>query len=243
MQMKDYSFLLTPVLLVIVGLLYFGIRSAPNAARRSPPGGNHYPDNDALTAKLLDTTINGEIQRLTKGKIAFESPLEMGLNETKVVEVRVARNFNQELTAGLATSGHAVVEDITVGPFMSAALTGSAFEIKAVTPKNQFIPENHPTAWRWQVHPTDWGKQHLTLQLCARLQLPDKREEPWCSNAVYQRDITVQVAYWYAATHLIKNDATWTLGILGSGASAIGAAAWAWRKRKKNEKKQTVLEA
>jgi hypothetical protein len=189
----------------------------------------------------LNIAINAELQRLTNGKIAFESPLRMGLNETKLVEVRIARQFNQDLTRGLATSGHPAVEEITVGPFMSATLTGSAFQISPVTPENQIIPEDKITAWRWQVHPTDWGKQQLTLQMCARLQLPDKREEQWCSDAFYQRDIQVDVSYSYAATHFIKNNATWTLGTVGAGTSGLFVGVWAWMKKRKG--KQTVLEA
>src|SRR5438034_11335111 len=139
----------------------------------------------------------------------------MKLNETKTVEVRIARNLNQDITQGLATSGSLKVEDIKVGPLMVATLHGSAFQITKLTKEEQAVTNDNFTAWDWAVHPLDWGQQTLYLNVCVRLRLSNSKEEQRCSP-VYDREITVQVAPLYAATHFIKNNATWTLGAIGS---------------------------
>jgi hypothetical protein len=189
----------------------------------------------------MQLEIDRAVQSLATGKIAFESPLKMKLNETKVVEVRIAEKLNQDLTGGLATSGHVQVEDIKVGPLMAATLKGSAFQITSITKEEQVIASDSPTPWSWSIRPLDWGKQTLYLDVCVRLQLRNQREERRCSP-VYQRDVVVEVAPIYAATHFINNNATWTLGTVGSGASVLFGALIAWMKKRGRKHKETVLQ-
>lgn len=191
------------------------------------------------SADPLADSLDDAVRHLADGKIAFESPLTMKLNETKVVEVRIARNLNQDLTFGLSRRGHVEVQDIQVGPLMAVSLNGSAFKITPLSKENQVVVNSDFTAWSWAVHPLDWGQQTLYVDVCVRLQLKDHKEEPRCS-LLDERTIKVQVAPMYAATHFINNNATWTLGTAGACASGLFAGVWAWIKKRKG--KQTVLE-
>lgn len=208
-----------------------------------PPTTPTHPPTPAPASPVdLALALDNFVQSLVPGKIAFEAPVEMKLDETKVVEVRIAKKLNQDLTEGLAkTGGHIEVEDINeVAPTMSATLQGSAFQITPLSKEDQVIAEDNFTAWDWTVHPTDWGNQTLYLAVCVRLQVRNDKEEKRCSP-VYQREIAVEVAPMYAATHFIANNMVYTFGLLGSGASALfGGIVWIIRRAKKP--KTTVLE-
>jgi len=189
----------------------------------------------AEPADPVSLALNNAVRQLANGKIAFESPLNMKLNETEVVEVRIAKNLNQDLTKGLATSGQVAVEHIKVGSVMAATLHGSAFEITQLTKEKQAATDDNFTAWVWSAHPLDWGKQTLYLNVCVTLQLNNNKEVERCPS-VCQRDITVEVAAMYAVTHFVKNNALWTIGVLGAAAGSVHRGIAWMRKREKKQK-------
>lgn len=183
----------------------------------------------------LDEVLGYAVRALKSGRIAFEYPEAMKLDETKRVEVRISETQDKELTEGLSqTDAHVQVGDIKIAPMMATSLKGSAFEITPLTSEEQVIAADQPTSWVWSIHPTDWGQQSLYLAVCIRFALP-KREERRCAS-VYQKEIEVHVNPMYAATHFIKNNATWTLGALGSGFSALGGGIMLLSKRKKKSR-------
>ena len=95
------------------------------------------------TADPVAVALNKAMGNLANGKIAFESPIAMKLNETKTVEVRIAGNLQQDITQGLATSGSVTVKDIKVGPLMAASRKGSAFKITPITPEEQTLANSN----------------------------------------------------------------------------------------------------
>ncbi len=208
-------------------------KSIPTTSTPLPsPAPTHTPDP-------VDDALARAIRGLTTGAIAFEYPETMKLDETKTVKVRISETRSKELTEGLSENGgHVQVEDIKIAPEMVTTLKGSAFEITPITSEEQIIAPDQPTSWAWSIHPTDWGHQSLYLAVCVRFELP-KREERRCAS-VYQKDIAVQVNPMYAATHFVKNNATWTLGVIGSGFSALAGGLVLLSKRMKKAK-GTVL--
>lgn len=186
----------------------------------------------------IEAALNNAVQHLANGKIAFESPLSMKQGETKTVEVRIAKNLNQDITQGLATTGPIKVEDIKVGPLMVATLHGSAFQITRLTKEEQAVTDDNFTAWDWAVRPTDWGEQRLYLSVCVRLNRGAGKEEQRCSP-VYDRPIAVQVDPLYAATHFVKDDPKWTIATIGSCVVFLAGCFTGlrqWLKKKKGTK-------
>lgn len=181
----------------------------------------------------IESSIYKAVHGLQPGRIAFVVPANMKMNETKVVELRIAKKLDQDIAHGLAAMGHVAIEEIKVGPLMAATLHGSTFQITPLTKEEQAIADDSFTVWNWEIRPLDWGKQTLYLNVCARLLLQNAKEERRCSS-VYQRDISIEVAPMYAATHFIKNNLAWTFSTVGSVISAfVACVAWIRKRRKK----------
>jgi len=210
-------------IIILVLLLY------PVVRHLSSPGQPAPPDD-------LELALRNAVRALQPGKIAFESPINMKQSESEKVEVRIAKNVNQDLTKGLGTNGNIKVENIKVGSLMVASLNGSAFRITRLTKEEQAVTDDNYTAWDWEVHPLDWGTHKLYLTVCVRLELPGKREERRCSP-VHDREIEVKIDPLYATTHFIKDDPKWSITTAVSGFTfVIGGIVATVRKLRKKER-------
>jgi len=116
-------------------------------------------------------------------------------------------------------------------PIMEATLTGSAFDIKPITPARQSISASRRTAWTWEVTATRAGEE-LPLYLTLNVILPEHLGPPH-TVATLARRIDVEVTLWWAFDHYFDHyfDRYWKW-LLGSvGTAFTGVIAWWWKRR------------
>jgi len=101
---------------------------------------------------------------LSPGKVVFNPPAEMTTGVSSLIEVRIASTISADIAKGLKGQGKAQIENIQVGPLMAVTLSGEeAFDIKPLTPKDQFVAQDAFTEWSYHVLPLESGTHRLSL--------------------------------------------------------------------------------
>ncbi|MFX0210181.1 MAG: hypothetical protein ACFFDT_29635, partial [Candidatus Hodarchaeota archaeon] len=115
------------------------------------------------------------------GNIAFETPVSMKLKETSTIELLLSLSepideLKLQLKAKIDTYGEKIEilgSSIRVSNRMEARLTGSAFQITAITPELQAVGAKEVIQWKWEVKAIQAGLQTLHLTLTAILRIDD----------------------------------------------------------------------
>lgn len=106
------------------------------------------------------------LESLEFATIALNTPHEMNLNETAVVELLVGLTMpSHELAERFEGAGVREFARIRVSERMEARLTGANFAVVATTPEEQTIPDTDVAGWKWEVKPTSQGSHSLHLTL------------------------------------------------------------------------------
>jgi hypothetical protein len=104
---------------------------------------------------------------LTPANIAFNTPKEMQLGETKSIELLLSPEMLfGELAQQVMEPGEIVCVHIVAGDITQARLEGSNFRIEPLTPETQTISPEGITKWKWDIepiHPGEAQKLHLTI--------------------------------------------------------------------------------
>jgi len=138
-------------------------------------------------------TVDAALGRLASGHAAFNVPSEATIGASFVVEAKVSASLSKKaLAESIAEPGEVAVEPVSLSKWMSATLSGgSAFEITAASPKEQWVSESKGAVWIWSVTPKRPGEQALILSLDALLKVEER--EGWVSLGVLRRRIAVAV--------------------------------------------------
>jgi hypothetical protein len=183
------------------------------------------PDNAHNTVDY-SRIIEEQFKSLKQGPILFNPSKEMKAGVKEIVEVRIAKEFNDHIAEGLRGRGVPQVERIKVGTFMKVHLEGDNFEIKLRSNKEeQFIADSGFTPWEWDVTPNKGGPQVLLLTATVRLKLPDGREETQ-DYPVFRRPINVAVDPIYTLKEFIVKHWQWVISTL-----IIPAIGWIAKKK------------
>ena len=156
----------------------------------------------------LSETVENELKKLTLGRILFNVPQEMKVGTKERVEVRIAKNFTENLSTGLRGHGIPQIEEIKVNTLMGVRLNGDNFDIKALSHEEQIVAGDGFTQWDWNVTPLKSGIQSLLLTVTLRIKIPNYGEERK-DYPVFERRIKVKVNPPYAIKNLLK--------VIGSG--------------------------
>jgi hypothetical protein len=115
-------------------------------------------------------------------------------------------------------------------PRMRATLTGVDFEITAVEGKDfdgvKDLSMIGRTEWRWTIVPTKPGTKQ-SLHLVLEAMLPPALGKPW--EKVLDREVDVEVTWWWLIDHFWEKYWKWILSGLGSAFTAL--VVWWWKKR------------
>lgn len=170
-------------------------------------------------------TIERALQKLQLGKIAFNVPIEMTLDETYRIHLLLSKSLpEQELQAQLheylGSSTASGTKDVNtrerietaavkIGPRMEAIVTGQNFEITEVTPQEQPVSREETTEWQWDVKPRKPGTQELHFTINVIL-LVNKATMRRAINTFDRRiDVKVTTGQWLTA--LIGEHWGWVL--------------------------------
>jgi hypothetical protein len=102
-------------------------------------------------------------------------------------------------------------------------LSGPDFTITALSPVEQFVDNESPTQWQWDVKPTKAGNLHLRLAAVVELKELSKEFE------TLDREIAVQVDPVDQVSEFWKGNWQWIIATL----TAAGGAIWKWLASRK----------
>lgn len=194
-------------------------RAAASASPSVPSQGGPPDPSAALGAALA---------RLPTGRILYNPPSEMRVGEAERVEVRVSRDLQADLTAGLKGEGAPQVEPVAVGLTMKVVLTGEGFQVLSLNEAEQFVGTDTFTQWAFDVTPEESGVQRLTLRVTVTAQGEGRtvsRDLP-----VMERDVQVQVN----PPLLVKRFVLENVEFLG-GAVFLPLVAWIFSKLRRRK--------
>ena len=117
---------------------------------------------------------------------------------------------------------------IQVSPVMKATLTGENFTITPNSPEQQTLNPTGRTIWSWEITPTWPGTQTLHLRLIA-IPPPGLATDPYTIPVPLDREIKVEVTFWWLIDHFFDKYWKWLLG--GFGTLLVTVLGWWWKKK------------
>ena len=166
---------------------------------------------------------------LEVGELAFNTPDQMHVGETRVLQLVLALGLPASKVAALVVEAGTVQgAAVRVAPTMEARLTGDeAFAVTPITTEEQAMSHDGPTEWRWNVLSDRPGRHrlHLTVTGLLKVEASEKRR----TLKTFDREIEVRVAP-------AQEGRKWVSLATALGALAVaggGLALWRWRRRKR----------
>jgi len=176
--------------------------------------------------------VQQELERLASGRIVYNPPTEMTVDETERVEVRISMDSAAPLTTGLKGSGEPVVESIPVAYFMKVRLVGDTFDIVALSSEEQIVPAQGFTEWAWDVTPTESGTRNLSLVVTALVKAPDAEGEK--DLPIIERQVRIHVNPGFMVSSFFRDNRAWIFtAVLVPLLVAIGR--WLWQRQQRRQ--------
>jgi hypothetical protein len=184
------------------------------------------PRPSAVPASTDQDELETSLKRLRAGNLAYSTPDKMKTGQTRQVTARIAAASvpASELTNGLPGDQKNVVTLLKISTKMKMTLSGPDFTITPLSPVEQFVDNESPTQWQWDVKPNKAGKLHLRLAAIVELKELSKEFE------TIDREIAVQVDPVDEVSGFWKGNWQWIIATL----TALGGAIWRWLARRKS---------
>ena len=136
----------------------------------------------------VEEAVDSVVSRLKEVPIAYETPEKARMGQ--VFNVTLAIDRTGDDTASDSLPGRETVVEATarVSERVSAKLSGSGFEIEALSPDPQTLSPLETNTWRWEVKAVDAGSLDLNMEVYALLEgeaLPIR---------TYRNTVTVEVS-------------------------------------------------
>jgi len=197
-----------------------------------------YKEKETVTAapSKVGDVIDQILAQMDFGNIAFNSPDRMKLNSPSAIQLVVSPTETIErLKESIVAEGHKHGEQIRISDTMEARLTGTAFQIGAITPELQALTAKEVTNWKWEVRPTQYGRHNLHLTLSAVVTL--KGSSVPRTIRTFERTIEVEVSSWQRTFLVFRENWEWMSTLV-----AFPILGW-WLKRRHVKKSRTTLPA
>jgi hypothetical protein len=181
------------------------------------------PEHKSTAFKVVDRIL----EKMQLGNIAFNVPSSMNLAETSLVQLVLSLEKPiEELKQIIEAQGEREGARIRVSKRMEARLTGTDFQITAITPECQAIAGNELTKWKWEIKPVKPGHSRLHLTLNAFLTVEGiSTARTVCT---FDKYIDVNVTLHQKAIDFIGKNWQWLWAAI-----IIPVVGWLWRRRKK----------
>ncbi len=213
-------------------------QSSNSRAAETPSAGPAAPSSSPIANPPASYPVDGILDRLAQGNMAFRRPPSMIRGESKVVDLLVSQTAGlEELTRQLraqakgdVVEGHA----LRIAPTMQAHLTGAAFDITPITPEEQPISATESTEWKWEIRPRDFG--HLPLHLAVNALVTLDGQQRTRTLRTFDETVTVNVSWTESVLAFVNEHVEWLLtGVL------VPVIAWLvarWHRRRKKRQQQ-----
>ena len=176
--------------------------------------------------------VDDILAKLKTGNIAFNSPKEMKVEESEVVELILSlKETTASLAKQLSGTNIETAEGIKLAPRMEATLTGTNFNIKEMTPSEQAISGSQTTKWSWAVTAEKPGMQILHLSLSTRIEIQGK-DTPFIVNT-FERKIVVKTTPMTIDKQIssfINDNWKWLWSTI-----VVPVAIWLWNRKRKTQ--------
>lgn len=202
----------------------------PASAQSSPPTAATNPNDDPQSIiQRIDVYFNS----LNTAAYTFNPPSPISVAKPVTVHLWVDP---QATSAALAEELKKLVpRDATNvesgntkwSPKMRATLSGSDFGVKAIDQEEQPVSSTQRTTWSWDITPLHPGEK-LALHLRLAVVLPPELGPPKTVTTI-DREINVEVTWWWLFDYYFEKYWKWLLGGLGSVVAS--AFAWWWKNR------------
>jgi len=169
------------------------------------------------------------LEGLRQANIAFNTPDELTVGKSEMVQLLLSMQKTvEELKTAVSAKGARDGATIEVSNKMEAKLTGSGFDIRAVTPEVQVISPTAQTEWKWEVEPTSTDAKRLHLTLSAHVML-DGEKIPRVVKT-FERTMNVKVNWTSEAYSFATGNWEWLWATL-----LVPVAGEVMRRRKKGK--------
>lgn len=179
----------------------------------------------------LEAIVREKVKAMSAGKILFNPPKEMLVEEKVLVEVRVTKDLAVDLSTGLRGPGKPISEEIKVTPFMKVKLDGGKqFLIAPYSEEEQpllDLPDHKFTQWEWGVTPQNSGWHSLVLSVKAVIKIPN-RPDVCIDYPVLEREIYVKINPVHTTKSFIGKYWQWIIGTI-----LIPLIGWLYNRRRK----------
>jgi hypothetical protein len=173
--------------------------------------------------------VDQSLRELNWGNIVFNASSIMKYAQPQSVELLLSPSLSvADLQAQLKQKVGAESTQVRVSNRMEAQLTGRGFAIEALTPDLQAIASQQVTRWKWEVTPTEHGRQTLHLALSAQIDVAG-RDAPLVVRT-FDRDIQVDITFPQRAFGFIEKNWQWLWAAI-----FVPIVGYLWKRR--NERK------
>ncbi len=197
-----------------------------------------YPTPTPTPFPISETTrlrIDEILEQMDLGNIAFNAPTKMKLNAPSTIQLVLSpTNSIEELKDLVIAEGEKEGARIRVSDQMEARLSGTAFQISAITPELQAVTWNDITEWKWEVRPTQGGRHNLHLTMTAVLTA--KGSSMQRALRTFDKTIEVEVSNWQRVFVVFRENWEWMWTLL-----ALPIGGWLLRKRQLNKSNPTQV--
>jgi hypothetical protein len=158
------------------------------------------------------------------GRLLFNPPHRMQLDQTARVEVRLARTLelDAELLEHLHGPGRPQLEQIPAAPLMAVTLKGEAFHIAAYSDEEQSVTPEGISTWEFDIRALRRGSQRLVMCVSLRIPVPGQRLEHK-SIPVREAVIDVHVGAPALVAHFVSDNWQWFIGTVIAIAAVLVA--------------------
>ena len=175
--------------------------------------------------------VDDFLEKMDWGNITFNSPPNMEQYDVAIIDLlldfrKPMEELKTELKEKMDTHIPMQVQQqrVRVLDRMEARLTGTGFEITAVTPILQAISRYETTTWKWQIKPISSGAQYLHLTLTAILTINGKDIER--AIRTFDKRIEVNVSWSSKIGNFLSNNWQWLWAAI-----FVPLLGWLWKRR------------
>lgn len=171
--------------------------------------------------------IDRILESLELGNIAFNAPTSMNLEDLAQIQLLLGLEQSiEDLSKMVTVAGEKEGACIRISDRMEARLSGTSFQITAITPEEQAIPSKGVTEWKWEVKPTNPGRHQLHLTLTALFNVDGISTRR--AIRTFDKTIEVEVRWGQRISGFISENWQWLWAVI-----LAPVAGWIWNRLKK----------
>lgn len=178
--------------------------------------GSFHASSPSVSVPILATSPNlveQTVRQLAWGNILFNAPDTMQYEKAETLELALSPVHSvADLQAQIDQVTGVDSAKARMSNRMEAQLTGSGFTIEALAPALQAVTMHEITRWRWDVTPTQPGRQRLHLALSAHIDVTG-HDAPFVVRT-FARQIQVEITVPQRFRGFVQNNWQWLWAFL-----------------------------